>query len=219
MSGFKDYTGQKFWLLTAEKFSRRKKTNTYWFYRCDCGTLKEVQVCHWRSGKTKSCGCSKNLKGKNHPGYKHGKTHTAEFRSWLGLRSRCYDKNNKRYDSYGGRGITVCDRWRDSFENFLADMGPKPTEKHSIDRIDVDGNYEPSNCRWATATIQGINQRKKRSNTSGITGVHWNNNYRKWIAQIRIYGEEKKIICASKEEAAAIRKKLEQERAAFHGLT
>jgi hypothetical protein len=94
---------------------------------------------------------------------KHGEAQkTKEYSAWSRLPGRCYNPKHKAYKNYGGRGITICDRWRYSYENFLADMGRAPSPKHSIDRIDNDGNYEPSNCRWATAKVQGNNQRKTK---------------------------------------------------------
>lgn len=91
----------------------------------------------------------------------HGDTtHTTkskEYQAWIGMKSRCFNVNEKRYKNYGGRGITVCDRWRDSYQNFLTDMGRAPSPKHSIDRINVDGNYEPTNCRWASIKEQANN--------------------------------------------------------------
>ena len=106
--------------------------------------------------------------------YKHGHTvgsrKTPEYSSWHGIKARCYKPHNSRYSSYGGRGITMCDRWINSFENFLEDMGSKPTPKHSIDRIDVNGNYEPSNCRWATMEQQMLNKQNSKVITyKGVT--------------------------------------------------
>lgn len=90
-----------------------------------------------------------------------------EYHSWYNMKTRCYNKNYDGFENYGARGITVCDRWRNSFENFYADMGPKPNKDYSLDRINTNGNYEPSNCRWATKSEQVRNQRKKES-TAGI---------------------------------------------------
>lgn len=89
-----------------------------------------------------------------------------EYESWIGMKKRCYSKNFKYYHNYGGRGITVCSRWLHNFEHFIQDMGPKPSSEHSIDRINNDGNYEPSNCRWATWKEQNNNKRCKNSGRS-----------------------------------------------------
>lgn len=95
------------------------------------------------------------------PGIKKRKSST-EYYSWTGMKARCYSVNNPKYPNYGGRGILVCDRWKNSYLNFLADMGRKPSIKHSLDRINNDGNYEPSNCRWATNFEQSINKQAKK---------------------------------------------------------
>ena len=92
---------------------------------------------------------------------------TPEYKAWKAMKQRCFNPNNKQYLDWGGRGITVCDRWKNSFENFLADMGLKPTPKHSIDRIDNDDNYFSDNCRWATKAEQQNNQRTKPLITIG----------------------------------------------------
>ena len=135
--------------------------------RCECGAVVEVDVRAVRSGNTKSCGCLKRevLAERNKALSTHGESHfnmTPEYSSWIAMRRRCLNPNMKAWPNYGGRGITICDR-SSSFENFLADMGRRP-EGHSLDRIDSNGNYEPANCRWATAKQQGSNRRVTTAN-------------------------------------------------------
>jgi hypothetical protein len=121
---------------------------------CDCGTKKRIRVDHLKSGATVSCGC---VGKRNSAAAKttHGMSKTRVFKIWLGIIDRC---RNDRDGNYGQRGIRVCDRWQ-TFENFYADMGEPTTPRHSIDRINVNGDYEPENCRWATATVQARNKR------------------------------------------------------------
>jgi len=107
---------------------------------------------------------------------KHGMSRTPEHNSWSHMKARCFNPNHKRYADWGGRGITVCDRWKNSFENFFADMGLKPTSKHSIDRIDNDGDYCPENCKWSTKAEQNNNQRTNRLitiNFETLTIAQW----------------------------------------------
>lgn len=123
---------------------------------CECGVEKEFEGSSLRAGTSKSCGCTKKEIAKN-INLSHGKYKSPEYRTWVKMKERCYNPNTERYPSYGGRGITVCERWLNSFENFYEDMGKKP-KGYSIERINVDGNYEPNNCKWASSQEQHYNK-------------------------------------------------------------
>lgn len=125
---------------------------------CDCGNLKNVAVNHLSQGKTVSCGCNKNEKAAL-KSMTHSMTGTPTYRSWQHMKDRCLNPKNNRFQIYGARGVSICERWKTSFENFLADMGERPIGK-SLDRINPFGNYEPNNCRWATPKEQANNRRK-----------------------------------------------------------
>jgi len=144
--------GQKFGRWTVNKFVR----SGLYSCKCACGTVSEVHTSNLTSGKSKSCGCLRSEARR-----KHGMSSTREYRIWSAMRDRCSNPRRKGFKYYGGRGITVCARWGD-FRTFLADMGPCPSPRHSIDRIDVDRGYEPGNCRWATSAAQASNKRSAR---------------------------------------------------------
>lgn len=167
-----DLTGQKFGRLTAIcNTGRRQLRNFIWKFRCDCGVEIERPYGEVRRGNVQSCGClqregaAQRLKAVTHLGTAsvttHGMTGTPTFISWDSMKQRCLNHRHKSFPQYGGRGIKVCDRWLESFENFMADMGERP-DGMTLERDDVDGDYEPSNCHWATAKEQGNNRRNNR---------------------------------------------------------
>lgn len=160
-AGF-DLTGQRFGrLVVLKRGENGKNWRTRWECLCECGNLTQVDSIHLRRGATRSCGCYKQERTQAGCHLVHGMTGTQEHRIWLGMLSRCNNPNVKCFANYGGRGIEVCERWKD-FQSFLADMGPRPSKKHSIERRDPNGHYSPDNCYWATPTEQVNNRRCTR---------------------------------------------------------
>jgi hypothetical protein len=160
-----DMTGKTFGRLTViERASENRGRQPMWLCRCVCGEMTTVSGRNLRTHHTQSCGCLRpDVSAAVHT--RHGaarQTHrTRLYRVWCAMLGRCRNANDPAYLHYGGRGITVCDRWQGEhgFENFLADMGPKPTPKHTLDRTDNDRGYGPDNCRWATRIEQNRNRR------------------------------------------------------------
>lgn len=169
-SSFIDLTGHKYGRVTVLSYAGRAKgTYTFcWNCICDCGTKFVVRGASLKDGNTKGCGClhkewcaekSKNAKGP-----------PESYKVWGSIKQRCYNPKSSAYQLYGARGITMSDEWKDSFATFIGDMGPRPTKKHSIDRINNDGHYCKSNCRWALPTAQGRNTRHNHWLTfNGVT--------------------------------------------------
>ena len=158
-----DVTGMRFGRLCAidvssEHCGRQRK----WVCKCDCGNITHATSTSLRSGDTASCGClRREMTGeRGRAQKKHGLRGTREYSSWVSMTSRCSNPGDPNWEMYGGRGIQVCERWM-SFESFLSDLGKRPTST-SIDRIDSNGNYEPTNCRWATPEVQSNNKRNNR---------------------------------------------------------
>jgi len=185
MRKFLDVVGQRYGRLVAiERVPDSGRTT--WRFRCDCGTEQNIRLDSVRRGQTQSCGCL-NLEAASDTGRKtivnaiaanrtngwpsrtHGKSRTPIHRTWRAMLNRCYNQNVPEYRYYGGRGISVCERWH-KFENFYADVGDRPNGL-SIDRINNDGNYEPGNVRWATRLQQARN-RREYSGKSGFKGVY-----------------------------------------------
>jgi hypothetical protein len=158
---FNDLTDRRFGRLVVLGYVGVNKRATQWHCLCDCGHDCIIASASLTNGLTQSCGCFHqeqigNLRRT------HGRSRTTVYRTWQGMISRCYNPKNPAFHHYGGRGIGVCSRWKDSFENFLSDMGERPSRNHSIERKNVNGNYAPDNCIWATSREQSRNKRNNK---------------------------------------------------------
>lgn len=209
-----ELTNERFGKLTVKERAEDRlkpcgKKEARWKCICDCGKEKIVSQTHLRSGITISCGChGKNLiKERNlKHGYAKKNKKAKEYRTWMAMRSRCNNPNTQFYSRYGERGIKVCNEW-DNFEIFLKDMGPAPSEKHSIERRNNDLGYNPQNCYWATNYEQSINKSIGKNNTSGHKNIVIVQNKNKVKYRIQIKRKEERYIktCETLEEAIASR--------------
>lgn len=160
-----DLTGKQYGRLTAIHRTSRAGS-TYWLWRCACGVEKEIRASGVTRGLVVSCGCHRNETAAART-RTHGETRTPTYESWRAARQRCYQKSNNRYQWYGGRGIKMCDRWRDDYSAFKYDMGERPVGM-TLDRIDPDRDYSPDNCRWATSKDQAIGHWDGRRNRARL---------------------------------------------------
>jgi len=159
-----------------------KKRRHYGIFKCQyCGKEFTSMLYGIRIGETKSCGCYNKIKSITHGLSKH-----RFYDTWKNMMRRCYKEYSESYKNYGGRGIRVCDEWLDDATNFIKWAEETHIEGYSLDRIDNDGNYEPSNCRWASNIVQALNQRMNTRNTSGYVGIHYRERDTVWVSRINV---------------------------------
>lgn len=200
--------GKSFGRWKVHAYAGKKGSATLWKCVCSCGTEKILRIDSLRTRNSQSCGCLRKDKNKKRM-TTHGLSSTYEYYAWLGLRKRCSKKYFER-KYYADRGIKVCERWQNSFENFLEDMGIAPSPVHSVERKNNEKGYSPENCKWVTPLIQSRNKRVYISNASGISGVTWDKRIKKWAVNISVSG--KRIWLGASNnllDAAALRKSAE----------
>lgn len=200
MGNFIDLRAQRFGrLVVVEQADNNNRGQVTWKCKCDCGNIKIICSASLVRGSTNSCGCLQKEDVKKRS-TKHGMRKTLTYKIWAGMLQRCNNWNDPSYKDYGGRGITVCERWL-KFENFFADMGEKP-HGLTIDRIDNDLGYYKENCKWATQAEQVRNQRLSVKSKTGIRGVYWDKGARKYRANITAKNKKYYIGCFTDLEQA-----------------
>jgi hypothetical protein len=206
--------------MTSKSFENitviREISATKLIFKCVCGAEKAVYKKQFERGAYQSCGCLKN-KITSKRLKVHGKRHTPEYEAWLNMRRRCQKQYSHAKD-YHDRGISVCEQWGSSFETFLKDMGERPSPKHSLDRIDNNGIYEPKNCRWANKSTQVFNQRDEAISLSNTRGVYWEKSINKW--RVRIGVNKKHLISKffiEKDDAISFRKHFKENFSHLYG--
>lgn len=172
------------------KFGGRKA-----LVKCECGNEFETSISYIKCGDTKSCGC-KNILAIKKRFTTHGKSNSKYYDLWVHIKGRCLNKNDKAYNHYGGRGIKISNEWLnnfDAFYDYISTLDNFGVNLLTLDRINNNGNYERGNLRWASRTVQVINQRIRKDNKSGIKGIHFNNTENKWKVRRAVNGKRLSI--------------------------
>lgn len=211
MSKALDLTNRIIGRLTAlGRVGKDKRGSWLWRCSCECGNTIDVAACSLNGHLVRSCGCLYDeIKGKQ--AITHGYAKTTTYNSWLAMRQRCYYEKSDEYFRYGERGINVCDRWLNSFENFLEDMGERP-QGHTLDRIDSLKGYSKDNCKWSTPTEQARNTQVRVSSASGVKGVTFHSVQKKWQVSITVAGKTIYLgIYENLEHAIRVRLEAEEE--------
>ena len=178
-----DLSGKVFGRLTVISFNGRSGSQYLWNCQCECGKTNTPSRSSLVSGKSKSCGCLARERSAESQ-TKHGKSKDRVYKIYIGMKKRCNNKNSSNFKNYGAKGIKLCSRWEDSFDNFFEDMGDGYRDNLTIDRIDGEKGYSKDNCRWATMQVQNSNKGKTKANKSGVVGVHFCKVRKKWLAKI-----------------------------------
>lgn len=204
-----DLTKERFErLVVIERAENNKHGHARWKCQCDCGKITIVSSRNLVTGNTKSCGCL-SAETRKKVNTKHGMCRSVEYNTWRGMLERCNNPKNIAYQRYGGRNITVCDRWY-KFENFFEDMGFRPKEL-TIERRDNEEGYSKTNCYWANKTVQSRNRRISKTNKTGVRGVRWNKVSKRYQVNIGCGYKQLFLGCFTElEQAVEARKQAEQ---------
>lgn len=192
----RDLTGMTFGYLTVKELDTNYSgEGSKWVCKCVCGKEVSVFASNMKRRPSISCGCKKSETLSAQKSTKGGASKHPLWGCYNQMMARCNNPKNGAYENYGARGIVVCERWAESFWNFLEDMGDRPSKEHSIERKDNSLGYSPDNCIWETKSRQQFNRRMDKHNTTGRTGVYWRKDRQIWSVQIDVENETIRLGC------------------------